>query len=339
MSASLKDIANCLGLSKTTVSWVLSGQGEKKGISSDTREKVFKCAQELNYQPNLLARSLNSGFSKTIGLIVPQISDGFYASVADQIEQEANNAGYSIMIATSNGEIERENAMIQAFRAKKVDGMIIAPTKISKKEIVKLLKDNFPVTLFDRFWPELNISHVIINNEESCYRLTRKLIRRGHRKIALVTTNPHLLTMNMRREGYVNAHVEAGLEVRNELQCVVPFASYKESIIPELDRLFNDEPDVDGFIFTTHILAIEAFRYFNARGIDFSSERWGLGCMHSDHLFRIIAPNVDIAHFPVRGIGTNAVRILLNQINAKIQGDDYTPEFISVPCRMDYWDQ
>jgi len=339
MSASLKDIASKLNLSKTTVSWVLSGQGDKKGISAETRERVFKCAEELNYHPNLLARSLHSGSSNTIGLIVPQISDGFYAAIADQVEEEANNAGYSIMIATSNGEIERENAMIQAFRAKRVDGMIIAPCKVSKKEIVKLQKDNIPVTLFDRYWPELNSSHVIINNEESCYRLTRKLIQRGHKTIALVTTNPHLLTMNMRREGYVNALTDAGMDVRNELQCVVPYAGYKENIVPVLDKLFEEVPDVDGFIFTTHILAIEAFRYFSARGIDFTSERWGLGCMHSDDLFRVIAPNIDIAHFPIRGIGTNAVRILLNQINARMQGDEYTPEFMSVPCQMDYWDQ
>lgn len=75
MKTSLKDIAETLKLSKTTISWVLSGKGDEKGISLATQEKVFQCAKQLNYQPNLLARSLNTGISGTIGLIIPDITD------------------------------------------------------------------------------------------------------------------------------------------------------------------------------------------------------------------------------------------------------------------------
>lgn len=339
MSTSLKDIAAALNLSKTTVSWVLSGQGEKKGISEDTRNLVLDYAKRVNYVPNLLARSLNSGSSKTIGVIVPQISDGFYAAVTDQIEQEAFDAGYSILIATSNGEIAREDQAINAFRSKMVDGMIIAPCKGSKKELLKLIDDNYPITLFDRFWPELNISHVIINNEESCYLLTKKLIRRGYKNIAFVTTNPHLLTMSMRLDGYLAAINESGIAVQDKLIRNIPYSGYKEKIIPAMDALFNEVENVDAFVFSTHILAIEAFSYFAAKGRNISSNKIGFASMHSDDLFRLITPNIDIAHFPVRDIGTNAVRILLNQINAKSKGRSYTPEFISIPCIMDYWDE
>ena len=84
MGASLKDIACKLNLSKTTVSWVLSGQGDKKGISAETQSRVLACARSLAYEPNLLARSLNTGVSKTIGLILPSISDTFFAHIADR---------------------------------------------------------------------------------------------------------------------------------------------------------------------------------------------------------------------------------------------------------------
>ena len=90
---SLKDIAEKLNLSKTTVSWVLNGQAEKKGISKNTQEIVLNCAKELNYQPNLIARSLNIGQTKTIGLILPSISDYFYSSIAREIENQANMHG------------------------------------------------------------------------------------------------------------------------------------------------------------------------------------------------------------------------------------------------------
>ena len=129
MGASLKDIACKLNLSKTTVSWVLSGQGDKKGISAETQSRVLACARSLAYEPNLLARSLNTGVSKTIGLILPSISDTFFAHIADRIESEAEREGYSLMIAGSNSEPERENALIRLFRSKKVDGIIIAQIK------------------------------------------------------------------------------------------------------------------------------------------------------------------------------------------------------------------
>ena len=134
MKTSLKDIAETLKLSKTTISWVLSGKGDEKGISLATQEKVFQCAKQLNYQPNLLARSLNTGISGTIGLIIPDITDSFYSKVARSIEKEAETQGYSLMICSSESEIERENRMIRLFKAKQVDGIY----RRAKKEGLRL---------------------------------------------------------------------------------------------------------------------------------------------------------------------------------------------------------
>lgn len=342
MGVSLKDIACQLKLSKTTVSWVLSGQGSKKGISTETQNRVFKCARELAYEPNLLARSLNTGVSKTIGLILPSISDSFYAHIAHQIEQEAEKAGYSLMIASSNSEIERENAMIRLFRSKKVDGMIIAPTKISKREITRLVESNYPVLLFDRYFPEMNVNYVIINNEEASYRLVRHLVQKGFRKIAIITTNPHLLTMDMRREGYANALADSHIRNNPDLYGEVPYVDYQENIYRTLDRIFHTVPDVDAFFFTTHILAIEALRYFYDRGIDINDGSWGLASMHEDSLFRVLAPKMNIARFPVQEIGSSAVRILLRHINASLQESEdrnFIPASEIVPCEIDFRDE
>ena len=341
MGVSLKDIAEKLNLSKTTVSWVLSGQGNKKGISAETQNRVFACARELAYEPNLLARSLNTGISKTIGLILPSISDSFYAHIAHQIESEAEKEGYSLMIASSNSEIERENAMIRLFRSKKVDGMIIAPTKISKREISRLVESRYPVLLFDRYFPEMRVNYAIINNEESSYKLVRHLIDKGFRKIAIITTNPHLLTMDMRREGYANALSDAHIRINPDLYGEVTYVNYQENIYSTMDRIFSAVPDVDAFFFTTHILAIEALRYFYDRGIDINDGNWGLACMHEDSLFRVLAPKMNIAHFPIEEIGSNAVRILLNQIRQSNdpEAGEYVPESKVLPCRMEFRDQ
>lgn len=341
VGVSLKDIAGKLNLSKTTVSWVLSGQGNKKGISTETQNRVFACARELSYEPNLLARSLNTGISKTIGLILPSISDSFYAHIAHQIESEAEKEGYSLMIASSNSEIERENAMIRLFRSKKVDGMIIARTKISKREISRLVDSHYPVLLFDRYFPEMRVNYVIINNEESSYKLVRHLIDKGFRKIAIITTNPHLLTMDMRREGYANALSDAHIRINPDLYGEVTYVNYQDNIYSTLDRIFSAVPDVDAFFFTTHILAIEALRYFYDRGIDINDGNWGLASMHEDSLFRVLAPKMNIAHFPIEEIGSNAVRILLNQIRQSNDpaAGEYVPESKVLPCRMEFRDQ
>lgn len=333
MKTSLKDIAETLKLSKTTVSWVLASKGDEKGISLATQEKVFNCAKQLNYQPNLLARSLNTGISGTIGLIIPDITDSFYSKVARSIEMEAEAKGYSLMIGSSESEIERENRMIRLFKAKQVDGIILAPTKVSKVEIQNLVNESFPLVLFDRYFPEMKTNYVIIDNEGSSYDLVSKMIANGARKIAIITTNPHLRTMNMRREGYAKALIEANLPVNPDLHGEVPFVDYEENIFKTLDQIFSRVPDVDGFFFATHILALEAFRYFFEKGININ-KGYELACIHGVSAFRVLAPKMSIARMPIEEIGKNAVRILLNDISHHLQDSKAKEdvETLVLPC-------
>lgn len=237
MGASLKDIACKLNLSKTTVSWVLSGQGDKKGISAETQSRVLACARSLAYEPNLLARSLNTGVSKTIGLILPSISDTFFAHIADRIESEAEREGYSLMIAGSNSETERENALIRLFRSKKVDGIIIAPADASGCEVGRLAESGCPVVLFDRGLAKTDAGCVVIDNEAGSHALVRHLAARGFRKIAIITTFPHLPTMELRHRGYLRALAEAGLHADPRLYGEVAYAGYRQHVCDTLDRI------------------------------------------------------------------------------------------------------
>lgn len=339
MKASLKNIADTLKVSKTTVSWVLSGIGDEKGISKDTQERVLKCAQDLNYEPNLLARGLNTGISSTIGLILPSISDSFYSKVAQEVEMAAEERGYSLMIGSSESLIEKEDRMIRLFKAKQVDGIILAPTKISKKETERLNKEGYPLVLFDRYFHDLDTNYIIIDNEESSYKLVSHLLGKGFRKIALITTNPHLRTLNMRREGYATALMEAGIPVDFNLYGEVPYENYEENIFKVLDQVFERVPDVDGFFFTTHILALEAFNYFFEKGIDINSGRYGLACIHEVPSFKVLAPKMNIARMPIEEIGKNAVRMLLKAIEARMVDKKAAPEAMVLPCELSYRDE
>lgn len=329
-NVSLDDIAKKLNLSKTTVSWVLSNQGDKKGVGSATQKKVRECAAELNYQPNYLARSLNTGTTKTIGLILPSISDAFYSSVARSIVLEAEKYDYTVMICSSESEIEREEKMIRSFKMKYVDGIILAPTKHSRIEIDKLIKESYPFVLFDRYFENLDTNYVVIENEQSSYTLVKHLINKGKRKIAIITTNPHLKIMDLRHKGYQRAYNESGITINSHLYGVVPFANYEQILYDVLDKIFKEVPDVDGFFFTTHILALEAFNYFYDRGIDIKK---GEGCasIHSTHSFKVLAPKMSIAIMPTNKIGINATKIILDDIKRK-ENKDKTLKKLSLPC-------
>lgn len=332
MSASLKDIAKKLDISTTTVSWVLSNQGTQKRISKATQAKIWQCAREMNYRPNLLARGLNTGSTGTIGLILPSISDSFYSQVAKAIELKAEEYGYTLMIGSTESEVERENRMIQMFKAKQIDGLIIAPTKYSRVEIEQLVAESYPFVLFDRYFEDIDTNYILINNEECSHDLVEGLIKDGRKKIAILLTNPHLKIMDMRYDGYKRAMQEAGLELSPDLYGVVEFANFEENIGEVLDRMFNKVPDIDGIFFATHVLAMDTFCHCHDKHIDI--KRLGLACIHEVSSFRLLAPTIKIARMPVQEIGKNTVRILHQNIVSKRNLEEFQTESLILRCEI-----
>lgn len=322
MLISLKDIAEALNLSKTTVSWILSGKGEAKGFSEETIKLVKDYAKKVNYRPNLLARSLSLGTTNTIGLIVPFIGDTFYAQIAQAIETEAEKKNYLLTICSSEGNSDHEIDLIRILRSKQVDGLIIAPTKDSLSEIKKLKKDSFPFVLIDRYFPKLETNYIVVNNEESSFLLVTHMLKEKCKKIALLTSDVHLLVMNLRLQGYKNALKEANAINDEDLILEIQRSDYRNDTIRQLDILLEKHPDVDGFYFATHYLALEAIRYFLTKKIDYR-ERFTLACFHETQALDILAPEMLIARMPIDNIGKEAIDILLKNITEKTLPPEY----------------
>ena len=316
MKLSLKTIANELNVSRTTVSWVLAGKGNEKKISKTTQDRILKYAKRMNYQPNLLAKSLICGESKTIGLIVPSIGDEFYAQIARAIELKTESCGFTLTFCSSEADSAREAKMIQMLKSKMVDGLIIASTKRSKKEIETLLDESFPFVLIDRFFPELNTSYVIVDNEGGCYQLTKHLLALGRKKIAFVTTDTNLVVMGLRYEGYKKALSDTKNPLISDLYIEVKRSNHEEEIIKAFDLLFQKVPDVDGFCFATHYLALEGLRYFYSHNIDIE-EKISLASFHGSPSFSILAPNMSLAIQPIEDIGEESVNVLIESIEKK----------------------
>lgn len=209
----IKDIAKIAGVTTTTVSMALNNRPR---ISAATREKILKIAKELDYKPDLLARSLISRRSYTIGLVINNISDPFFPELAQGIEEKANELGYSVILCNINRSLRTEGERIDMLRSKGVDGIICTTTLVDDLHIKKLVDDHFPFVLINRrhYDPELadKIDYVVLDNFSGGYSVLRHLYRLGHDRIAQLMGHIKTSTVIERKEGALQAMKDCGLK-------------------------------------------------------------------------------------------------------------------------------
>ncbi len=228
---SLSDIAEKLGVSKTLVSMVLNGKGDDNGISKSTQEKVIQLAQELNYKPNQFARGLRMGKSNTIGLIVSDISNPFYAKIARFVEDYCSKEDYNLIICNSDENPEKEKKIINTLLDKQVDGMIISSTLEDTDHLKLLTNEQIPFILIDRIYPTIPTNYVIVNNFLGAKEATQHLLNNGHKKIACFTISPaHISTQVERFLGYKAALDESFISFNDYYYKVIPRENPFQSI-------------------------------------------------------------------------------------------------------------
>lgn len=331
----LQDIADKLGVSKTVVSWVLSGQGDSKHISKETQTRILEKARELNFTPNYLARSLNTGNTHTLGLIFPSISDPFYASIARHVSIYANKRGYTLMVGSSRSDGNMEDALIRMMRNKKVDGIMLATMKRSRVEIDRMIEDNFPFVLYDRYYPELDSNYVIIQNEETSYQLTKHLISKGLKNIAFFMANAHLTTIHQRYLGYKRALNEAGLEPNPELVVSINISTYMDDFAAAMKYIHDSKIPVDGYVFSSALFVLEAVEFFKSHGMDIQNGRH-IACFHASRELKYIVPEMSSAKIPTDKMGIHLVDIMVDDLSLRKSGADvihYVHE--ELPCELE----
>ena len=161
---SIVDIANSLNVSKTTISFILNGRAQEKRIGAELVERVLKFVEEVGYKPNPLAKSLRTGKSNIIGLMVEDIANPFFANIARLIEDRAYNNGYKIIYCSTDNNTDKTKDLIEMYRDRHVDGYIIAPPEGIEDDINSLVKAGFPVVLFDRNLENVNADYVVVDN-------------------------------------------------------------------------------------------------------------------------------------------------------------------------------
>ncbi len=210
---SIKDLASILGFSITTVSRVLNGKSEQYRIKKETEIKIQETAKRLNYIPNQFARSLKLSKSETIGIIVPDISNPFFAELIKITESHCRENGYAVVIGDSNNDITQEEEMIRLFKNRKIDGLIIAPVGTSFSHIVNAYKQGLPLVLIDRWDKMTQIPTVTSDNYQAAYNATKYIIENGHKSIACIQGLQNSYPNNDRVLGFTQAIKDYDLDL------------------------------------------------------------------------------------------------------------------------------
>lgn len=253
---SLKDIAKELGVSTATVSLVLNGKDKDGRIGEDVARKVKDAARQMNYRPNIAARSLRTGKTKTLGLIVADISNPFFAKMARHIENIAAKQGYQVMFGSSDESSDKFKRLVELFVEKYVDGMILAPPENSEPVLQDLLKRNIPTVLIDRAVEGIAVSSVQIDNFGAAYSLTNLLIENGAERIGFIAYNTGLPNIKKRYEGYLRALEVNNIAIDEKLIHSVSFDSFEKNIENCIKNILTQK--VDSLVFATNRVGVQS---------------------------------------------------------------------------------
>jgi len=314
---SLADIADSLGVSKTLVSMVLNGKGDENGISKKTQDRVTELSKRLNYKPNQFARGLRIGRSNTIGLLVSDISNPFYSRLARSVEDAVSEAGYNLMICSSDESDEKELKLLEMLINKQVDGIILSSTLDTTFHIEGLLNDEFPIVLIDRTYSELETHSVVVDNRAGAKEAVDHLIQNGHRKIAAMVISPaHISTQVERLDGYKDSLIDNNIPINEYYQKVIPREDIYRSVTQIINEWKNDGMMPSALFVSNNQIAIGCLEVFREMGVSIPKDLSFVSFDDID-LFRLFSPPVTSIIQPIQSIAKNAVEILLEDIKLK----------------------
>ncbi len=310
---SLKDIAQAVGVSSALVSMVLNGKAKQYGIGEEATRKVLAKAKELNYQPNIMARGLRSGRSRLLGLVVADISNPFFATLAREIERAASERGYTVIYGSSDEKPEHLSKLMNTLANQGVDGIIVVPCENSEELIADLYLQKYAMVLVDRYFPKINTLSVSLDNAEACKNVTRHLLSQGYKKIGFVSYESELLHMTERVRGYCEAMQEAGL--KNSINVLkLPQDKYQETMLQVFEQ--HQIKNLEALIFSNNSLTIQGLYVLKQLKLRIPEDLAVFGFDGGD-VFDLYCPAISYVRQPVEEMGRKAVTVLIDQLESE----------------------
>jgi LacI family transcriptional regulator len=314
--ATIRDIANRAQTSTATVSHVVNSTAY---VSPALRKRVLTAIREVGYQPSAIARSLRTKRTKTVGMIIPNISDPFFDTVVRGAEDVLAAAGYTLIIGNSDNDIRKEETYYWTLRAKQVDGMLlITSPAVHLPDYMRRHDPHVtPVVYLDRYLRGMRGDTVLLDDFGGSYQAVSHLLECGYRRIGIITGPRVLLNASARLEGYRRA-----LRDRGEL--------FDEALVREgrFDIVSGEEqakalcdlrPRPSALFVSNALMTIGVLRAFVKMGLRCPDEMALVSHGDSD-LFDILDPSITVVRQPVYDLGETAAQILLKRISRKLTG-------------------
>lgn len=304
--ANIKDVAERSGVTVTTVSRVLNNRGY---ISEKTRQKVQKAIEELNYQPNEIARALLKRKSNLIGLIIPDVSHPFFAEISKYIEYYAYKNGYKVLLCNAYKDIKKEKGYIDMLKRNQVDGIIMASHTL---EISEYLNLNLPIVAIDRLLSE-DIPYITSDNYNGGALATQLLIDRGCNNLAHISGSLKLNTpANKRCESFID------VARKNNKKYVVVETKLnsfnKEEYEKLIYALFQNNPGIDGIFASSDLIAAYIIQVSNSLGKKIPEDLKIVG-YDDTFIASLTVPPLTTIGQPLEKISKTAIEIIINIVN------------------------
>ena len=308
MKVTISDVARLAGVSTATVSHTINSTPY---VSEETKEKVFKAIAELGYTPDASARSFRTGKKKTVGFIVPDISNKFFGTMIESVENYLSAHGYHLIIANTKENMEREEKNIRLLSAGLVDGLLIASTMDDFARLDNLIPAGFPVVLVDRTFEAKKYSSICVSNFQPIYRSICRLAGKGAKRVGIIGGLPRLSSTEERISAYRQAVADCGLA---QEEALIRYGdSMENSAQACLDELL--EQNCDGIVVCQGLMASETVIYLHKKGIQPGKDIELVSFVDYDSNFNeLYANQMDMIVQPVEELGRAAGEQILRRI-------------------------
>jgi LacI family transcriptional regulator len=308
MAITVKDVAIKAGVSTATVSRVINGE---KRIREETRQKVFDSMKKLNYQINSIARSLKINKTFTIGMITTEMTNDFFMSVAEGVERELHENGYSLLICSSNESVEGEKDRIRLMLEKCVDGIIIIASSNQGSHFNSFAQHGIPAVLIDRLVDDFTSDAVLADNSDGSYRAIEYLIGRGIRRIGFIGGDMRLTPARERYEGYKKALKDHNIP---EEEKIIKFGDFHiQSGYDIMKEIIENDPELSNVFISNYYMHLGAMKYLQENRSDLKR---GITIASFDDMYisSILGYSCVRVRQPVLEMGTKATDLLLSRI-------------------------
>jgi len=314
MKVSMVDVARKAGVSTATVSHVIN---KTRHVKVETREKVLKVMEDLNYYLNSAARSLRSRKSHVVGLLVPDISNFFFTSIAKSVESTLKKYGYSLFFSNSNENLESEIEQIKIFNTQLIDGLIMAPVPGDHTFLNDLLIGNYPVVFIDRKPKGYQGDCVLGDNIKGTYDAISMLIKKGHIRIGIIAGLLDLTSIEERLFAYKKALNDYQLKIDNHL---IKAGNNRFEGGYQSTKELLENTDITALFVTNNSMTVGAIKYLKEKQIAIPGDIAIIG--FDDYKWAsIIEPSLSMVNQPAHDIGEKASTLLVKRMDKEEIGD------------------